>query len=114
MALRVDGPARTAELAWSWAEFGWYEPNWGDVDELPNGAVLIAMAHSYCLGGNPDHRGSLVEVVPPGDVAWRLDFLDADDSLYRAQRIDGCTLFANSRFCPAVAERVAELEAGDG
>ncbi|MEQ1565310.1 MAG: aryl-sulfate sulfotransferase [Myxococcota bacterium] len=101
MVFELDSAARVATLAWSWTEVGWYEPIWGDADELPNGNVLIAMAHNYCVGGNPAHPGALVEVErPSGEVVWRLDFLDGDDATYRSQRIDGCAMFANRRFCP--------------
>jgi hypothetical protein len=110
MALRIDSASHKAELVWSWTEFSWYEPNWGDADELPDGGVLIAMSHAYCLGGHADHPGALVEVMPPDDVIWRLDYLDSDDSGYRAQQLDGCAVFANSRYCPAVAQRIAEIE----
>jgi hypothetical protein len=32
---------------------------------------------------------------------WRLDFTESTDTLYRAQWVDGCSLFANQRFCEA-------------
>lgn len=110
MSFRIYGANRTIEPVWSWTEYGWEEPNWGDVDELPSGAVLILMSHRICGGGGEDHPGALVEVDPATqEVKWRLDFLDDDDSTYRAQRIDGCGMFANSRYCPAIADRLKEL-----
>jgi hypothetical protein len=108
MELTLDIPSRRAALTWTWTEFGWYEPIWGDADELPNGNVLIAMAHDYCVGANPSHPGALVEVDrATDDVLWRLDFLDSNDATYRSQRIDGCALFANTRFCPELASKVS-------
>jgi hypothetical protein len=105
MELTLDIPNRIAALTWTWTEFGWYEPIWGDADEMPNGNVLIAMAHDYCVGANPAHPGALVEVDrETEEVLWRLDFLDSNDSTYRSQRIDGCALFANTRFCPELAQ----------
>lgn len=102
MEFVLDVPARTATLTWAWSEPGWYEPYWGDADELPSGDVLVAMAHNWCSGGNRAHPGALVQVQRPSDqVVWRLDFLDSDDTTYRAQRIDGCDLFANQRYCPS-------------
>jgi hypothetical protein len=114
MAYRFDGDAKEAELAWSWTEFGWYEPNWGDVDELPSGDVLITMAHAYCQQATRDHPSALVEVDPAtNEVVNRLDFLSVDDSTYRGERIDGCAVFANSRYCPEVAQRLQTLNLGD-
>lgn len=110
MALRVDSAAGTVEKAWDWTEFGWYEPNWGDVEPLPNGNVNITMAHRYCGGGHPDHPGALVEVDwETQEVLWRLDYVDSDDSGYKASRLDGCSIFSNTRYCPALAARLVEL-----
>ncbi len=108
MALRLDTANRKATLAWQWTEYGWYEKHWGDVDELPSGDVLVTMARS--CSRNSDHPGALVEVDPDtNDVTWRLDFLDPDDSTYRAEKLDGCAIFANSRYCPSVAERLEQV-----
>ena len=58
------------------------------------------MAHASCQGAAPDHLGALVDVdEATGEVLWRVDFLDLDDSTYRAQRIDGCAMFADDRYC---------------
>lgn len=111
LAFTLDAANRTASLDWTYEEPTWYEPIWGDVDELPDGdAVLIDMAHAYCHGASLDHPGALVEVSQAtGNIGWRVDFLDADDASYRAQRIEGCAWFPNSRYCPAVAARLEAL-----
>ena len=97
----LDTPNLTAELTFSYAEAGWHERVWGDADELPSGNVLIDMGHAWCLGGNESHLGSLAEIdVNTRESIWRLDFLDPDDASYRSQRVDGCDLFHNTRWCP--------------
>ena len=87
---------------WSYEEPGWSEPIWGDVDRLPNGNVLISQGHCYDCGGvDPKRRSAVIEVDPDDDtVVWRLDFSEERDGLYRADRVDGCAVFANQRFCP--------------
>lgn len=46
----------------------------------------------------------VLEVDPTtNEVLRRLDFTDARGSLYRAQWVDGCDLFANARYCPSLA-----------
>ncbi len=98
----LDTDTMTAELTFAYSEAGWSEPVWGDADELASGNVLIDMGHAWCKGGNDSHLGALAEIgVPDKEPIWRLDFLDKDDASYRAQRIDGCTMFgSNTRYCP--------------
>jgi hypothetical protein len=100
--LAVDQDARTATVGWQWTEPGWYEPIWGDADRLPDGHVLITKGHcDDCDGGTPGAKTELLEVDPTTDeVVWRLIFDDRDLGAYRAQRIDGCAIFANRRGCP--------------
>jgi hypothetical protein len=96
----LDTDTMTAELTFAYAEAGWEEHVWGDADELDNGNVLINMGHAWCKGGNESHFGALTELaVPSATPIWRADFLDRDDASYRAQRVHGCELFANSRWC---------------
>jgi hypothetical protein len=100
MALSLDSAARTATIAWEWTEPTWYEPHWGDADQTEEGTVLVTMSHAWCRGASLDHLGGFVEVDPAtNDVVWRLDFLDEDEETYRGERIDGCALFANERYC---------------
>jgi hypothetical protein len=56
-------------------------------------------------------RSSVFDLEPTtGAVKWRLDWDNDAYTPFRAERIEGCEVFANARYCPAVAERIAELE----
>lgn len=102
IAMSLDTTNMTATVDWRWTEYGWYEPIWGDVDELPNGNAVITMAHAWCYGGSDDHLSAIVELDPSAlEVVWRVDFLDPNDATYRSQRIDGCDIFANEAYCPS-------------
>jgi hypothetical protein len=104
MALELDIAAREATIAWEWTEPTWFEPNWGDVDQTERGTVFVTMSHAWCRDAALDHLGAFVEIDPAsGEVVSRVDFLDEADESYRGQRIDGCDLFANDRYC-ATAE----------
>lgn len=101
----LDVERRQATVVWSWSEPGWYEPIWGDVDWLADGHVLITRAH--CARCTPSTTPTqLVEVDPAtDDVTWRLVLDDPDDTGYRAQRVDGCSIFANQAVCPGAGLR---------
>lgn len=102
----LDVDNRLAHETWSWSEPGWQEPIWGDVDDLGNGHLLITRGHcEECAGANAESRSEILELDrATGDVVWRVRFPHADDGLYRAERIDGCELFANEKYCAASAE----------
>lgn len=101
LELELDEDARTARVVWEFTEDGWYESIWGDVDRLADGHVLITRAHCTRCQPNSDARTQLVEVDPATDeVVWRLVFDDPEDAGYRAERIDGCAIFANEKYCP--------------
>lgn len=97
----IDENLRTARVVWSYTEPGWYEPIWGDVDRLPNGRVLFVRAHSAVTVPVLSYeRTEVVEVDPATDtVTWRMSFTDLHDAGYRAERIDGCAVFANAATC---------------
>ena len=99
--LELDQANRIARETWSWKEEGWHQPIWGDVDDLGNGHLLITRGHCQGCGGvDPDSRSEIVEVDrETGEVVWRVSFPHADDGLYRSERIDGCALFENARYC---------------
>jgi hypothetical protein len=103
----VDPESRIARLVWTW-EDDWFESTLGDADWLPGGRVLVTKAHPSCWSyGAPSE---IVELDPlTGIAASRLSFADPDAAIYRAERIDGCALFADTSTCPALAERLAEL-----
>ncbi len=97
----LDVTARTLQRTWDWTEDDWAEPVWGDADLLADGHVLVARGHCWeCSTADVDGRSAIIELDPVSDVAtWRLDFPGDRDGLYRAQRIDGCTVFASTRWC---------------
>ena len=101
LALDVDLQAKTATVAWTFTEDGWYEPVFGDVDALPDGSVFIAEAHCPQCHPAPKNRGAKLLDVDPAtnDVLWRY-VMPPEDSSYRGDRIDGCALWANQRYCP--------------
>ncbi|MBX2802928.1 MAG: aryl-sulfate sulfotransferase [Myxococcales bacterium] len=100
--LHIDEDAKVAQLLGDWTEPGWYEPIWGDVDELPNGHWLITRAHcNRCPRAPREHTTQIMQVDPGQDeVVWRLVFGDALDTSYRAQRIGRCDLFHHVGYCP--------------
>jgi len=106
----IDATAGTATQTWEWREPEWSEPIWGDVDYLSGDHVLITKGHS-CISPTEDAVSELVEVDRATDeVVWRAALGIAGDGVYNANRIGGCELFANARFCPEVAERLTALE----
>lgn len=98
--LLVDPEARTVRVTWDWSEDGWYEYVGGDHDVLPSGHRLATQGHAACFGG-VDRQSTITEVDPAdGSVVWRLTLPGEYDYPYRADRIDGCALFANRKYCP--------------
>jgi hypothetical protein len=100
----LDPNAGTAHVSWEWSERNFREQAWGDVDTLDSGDVLVTIAHcEHCELSDDKSRSAVVEVErATGDVLWRLTWPDATDGLYRADRIAGCDVFANARYCPTV------------
>ena len=103
----LDTATMTARLLWTW-EDGWWETTLGDADYLDNGRILVDKAHPDCWSwGSPSE---IVEFDPlSGLAASRVTFLDITDATYRAERLDGCELFANAKYCEALATRIDEL-----
>ena len=101
LQLQLDMEAMTAQIVWQWTEAGWYEMVWGDTDVLEGGTVLIARGHcSFCPTADISLPTDVIEVDPSTDgVIWQLGFPTRDDGLYRAERLDGCALFANAAYC---------------
>ena len=93
----LDSEAKTATLVWEFDGEFWFDSKWGDADELENGNVLITIANADCAGYN---QGMLEIDRVTNEIVSRLDVLDSQMSGYRAERLDGCEIFANSRFCP--------------
>jgi hypothetical protein len=106
--LEIDQVARTATKVWEWTEDGWYEPFYGDVDGLPSGNVLVGSGHCFdCINtGGTDRAAFIAEIErSSGDVVWRADMDDPKDSLYRAQYVPACELFAHAGKCPELQAR---------
>jgi hypothetical protein len=103
---------RTATLLWTWTEPEWWEGSLGDVDYLDNGNVLITQAHPSCWAWEyPDDKSAVVEINPEtGEVPWRATFTSTSDAIYRAELLDGCSVFHNTRHCDALAKRDASLD----
>ena len=40
---------------------------------------------------------------PSGEIVWEARF-SSQDWVYRVERLDGCEVFKNSRFCPSLVE----------
>lgn len=100
----VDTSIMTATLDWTWEGESWYETALGDADWLPNDHLLVTKAHAECFGSSPGARSEVVEVdQPSGEVVWRLRFDDIDTATCRAERVDGCALFRDVRYCDTAA-----------
>lgn len=113
LVLELDESKKTARIVSEYSEPDWAEPVWGGHDRLPNGNGLIAMGHCYeededyyslCSGLQTNlHPSALVEYNSSGKVVWRADFTTLNEAIYRAERIDGCAIFSNPTYCPALA-----------
>ncbi|MEQ1570443.1 MAG: aryl-sulfate sulfotransferase [Myxococcota bacterium] len=106
---QLDLDAHVAVQLWEWTEPGWYHPILGDADYLPGGNVLVTQGNSCFTLFGPE--SSIVELAPPATEVWRMWWPGNNFSSYRAERYDGCEVFGNARYCPAIADRIAELSA---
>lgn len=101
--LAVDLAGKSVTVTWNWTEPDWYEYAGGDHDVLLSGHRLATQGHAECYGGN-DRDSAITEVDPAdGSVLWRLVFPERTSFLYRSDRIEGCDLFANAKYCPELA-----------
>jgi len=99
----LDTVQMTATLLWTWTD-GWYRCCLGDVDQLDNGRVLVNQASFGCTYSTEIH-----EIDPVTGAVASTVTLRPGDASYRAERLDGCELFANAALCADTATRVAEL-----
>ncbi|MBX2801747.1 MAG: aryl-sulfate sulfotransferase [Myxococcales bacterium] len=97
----LDMAARTLRPVWEWTEPDLHEPFYGNVTGLPGGNRLVASGHcNHCASSGGESRaGFLAEIDEAGEVLYRLDFADFSHSLFRAEAVDGCVLFANQALC---------------
>lgn len=98
LRLELDQVNMTARIAFEYSEPNWIEPIFGGLDWMPDGNYLLAIGHTG-YNGNTGHNSSILELSPAGKVLWRVDFATPQDGLYRAERIDPCAIFANTRYC---------------
>lgn len=101
----VDLDARIVTRTWVWTEPEFYERAWGDIDRLSEDRVLLGIGHCRCCTPASENVTRILEVDrPTATVVWRYE-LPADDSvLYQVDRIDGCDVFDNVRYCPALGD----------
>ncbi|MEQ1569208.1 MAG: aryl-sulfate sulfotransferase, partial [Myxococcota bacterium] len=105
----LDETTMQATLLWTYTEPRWMEPSWGDIDALPGGHVSATMGHA-CWSPYESDVSSVVEVEPStGEVAWRLDFADPTDAIYRSERVDACDVFPIVDRCPVAAANLEVL-----
>lgn len=97
-ALMFELAPGRATLVYEWSE-DFYNPNWGDVQSLADGGMLVNQPATYCTGGT-DTEGSTVILDAAGAELWRQTFRDRVESSYSAGWVSGCELFANTRYCP--------------
>ena len=71
--------------------------------------MLVTQGFNRCLDFFGNDVSEIVEIEPPDTVVWRMAWPTRDYTVYRSERYDGCAVFANARYCPAVADRIAEL-----
>jgi hypothetical protein len=102
LEIEIDTAKQIVKQTWSFADSSVHEGLGGDANRLASGNVLTTYAHWCVTCGLSDQRSKIVEVTPAGEVVWRLDFADERDLLYRAERIDPCSLFSNRAYCPSL------------
>ncbi len=101
LELEIDTGAMTATQTWTYADSSVHEALGGDANRLASGNVLMTSPHCFPCDVSDEHS-TIVEVTPEGEVAWRIDFGDERSLLYRAERIDPCSLFSNRAYCPSL------------
>ncbi len=98
--LALDLEERVATVAWQYTEDDWQEYPGGDHDVLPGGHRLVTQGHCDCCQ-TTDRESTITEVDPDTlDGLWRLRLPSQDAWLYRSERIDGCAIFGNAKYCP--------------
>ena len=97
--LALDLDHKVATVAWQYNEVDWQEYPGGDHDVLPGGHRLLTQGHCDCC--RTTERESTISEIDPDtqEAVWRLRFASGDSWLYRSQRLDGCALFGNGKYC---------------
>ncbi|MEZ4235981.1 MAG: hypothetical protein R3F59_07415 [Myxococcota bacterium] len=113
---RLDTVRKVATKTWEWRDEGYWEKYHGGASWLTDDhdRVLVAEANNDC-GDTSDRPTQIVELDrAAGTEIHRLVFDDVGKWIYNAHRVDGCDLFANAEYCPAVATRLDELRGALG
>lgn len=106
----LDEAAMVATKRWDWTEPNWFEQSLGGADYTSEGGVLVAMGHIESATPSPGDHTTFVEIDPAtGEKRWEIRYTSVDDMAYRAQSVPPCDLFANGKYCPAIAARRAAL-----
>jgi hypothetical protein len=62
--------------------------------------LLITRAHCVDCTRAEDGLSALIELdKATGEVVWRLEMSEMVDGLYRSERLGGCEVFHNTRWC---------------
>jgi hypothetical protein len=96
----LDFVAGTANLVWDWRVDGWFQKLWGDADRLPDGLVFATRGN--CANCTiPEGQVSDIQAInsTTDEVVWRLFNEDPNIAIYRADRVGGCEIFDNTRYC---------------
>ncbi|MCA9494951.1 MAG: aryl-sulfate sulfotransferase [Myxococcales bacterium] len=108
---QLDQTTMVATRLWTWTEPYWDEGARGGVAHTSNDHVLITMGHMDIESAYREDLTTLAEIDPvSGEKLWEVQYANYEDSAYRSQSVAPCDMFANSRFCSTVHDRVVELE----
>ncbi len=106
----LDESTMTATERWTWTEDGWFETHLGGADWTTEGLVLVAIGHREQVSPRPgDHTRFLVVDPSTDEKLWEAWFPEVNAQAFRGESIDPCSLFANGRYCGAIADRVEAL-----
>ena len=102
LRLEMDTVHMTLRIVFEYTEPTWHEPIWGGLDWKEDGNYSVASGH-FWMADTGSFNSTLMEVGENGNVLWRVQFPNEDDSIYRSEHIDGCDIFANATYCPELA-----------
>ena len=97
--LELDEEAGTAQIVWEFTRDGWYEPIWGDADYHGDDRIILTRGHCDSCSTNVGPSAIWEVDRESREVVWELSFDDRSDSIYRSERIDGCGIFNNQKYC---------------
>ena len=96
MEVAYDTKTMIATVIWEYDDEGWFDRIWGDADILPNDNILLTISNSSCSS----HEFTSLEIDRDSkEEISRFSIPSMSYTGYRTERLDGCAIFANSRFC---------------